>query len=166
MKKIIVLTLICLITAVSLPVLAGEKILEKDPPFHDDNKTTYDININFNRPYHNHHHFIVDWYKYQHNHAFGLKFQMIPDYYATFNCEFENMENDLLLSVGAQYRIPKEIILWHFYLGGEYTFSRNDLSGTPYIIFGTDFLFFFGETKLPLTQIGNPESRGGFRINF
>ncbi|AZR72058.1 hypothetical protein BBF96_00815 [Anoxybacter fermentans] len=166
MRSPAVIILICLILVLNFPVLAGERVIKKETTIEVKTPFVVEECLRLDREYHEPHRFAFDLYKYFNIKAFGLKYQMITDYFATFNCEFDNINNDLLLSFGNLYRIPRKYIIWHFYLGGECTFSRNNQNFNPYVLFGTDFLFFFSETKLPLTETGKAIYRGGFRFYF
>lgn len=165
MKKIGLITLI-LALLFSLPVFAGEKIIEKETKIivHPVESIHWDITLS--REFYDARHFAIDWYRYNGLHAVGLKFQVMPHYFSTINCEFDQNYNDVLISLGGVYQIPWEVFFTHFHFGGEYTFSRNNLDGKPYLVFGTDFLIFFHETKIPLVEDSDLVYRGGFRFHF
>ena len=165
-RSILLILIIFLALNINSPVCAREKHLPKENVVEIYPLNKADSQLTLYQPFAKRKLFFFDWYRYESNHACGLKVQIFKNYYTTFNCEYEQDNQDLLLSMGAIYRIPHQFILWHFYLGGEYTYSTKELRGDPYILFGTDFLLFFFESKLPLFSEQNPIYRTGFRISF
>lgn len=165
-KSFLGIIIILLALTVNFSVYAGEKHLPKEQVVEIYPLNKADSQLTLHQPLPRRQLFFFDWYRYERNHAFGVKVGVTPDYYATFNFEYEESNHDSLLSLGAIYRIPQRFILWHFYLGGEYTYSTRELQGDPYILFGTDFLFFFFESKLPVISEKNPVYRTGFRFSF
>ena len=168
-----IVSLICLMLVLSLPALAGEKVIAKEPENQREANVTFQFNphpvhidIQVMRDEHTPHRMVMDWYKMGKDYGIGLKYQILTDLFATSNCEYNRNYDDLYFSLGAFYRIPKQVILWHFYIGGEYTFSRNIAYGYPYVLIGTDFLFFFAESKYSLTPDTGPVYRRGLRFFF
>lgn len=176
MKRYIVLVLVCLMFF-SLPALAGEKVIEKEHKGNNGNgngqvvvevkpRPQVNVHVNWVDDYHTSKQFALDLYKYYGNPALGLKFQTSQDVFTTLNFEFDGYRDDLLMSVGGFYRIPKQVILWHFYVGGEYSFTPETLRGCPYVLVGTDFLIFFSEAKYPILSNTGSVYRGGLRFYF
>lgn len=172
-SSIRIVGLVCLMLVFSLPALAGEKVIAKEPDYQKEAHVTFrfnphpiNVDIQVIREEHTPHLMALDWYRMGKDYGLGLKYQILTDLFATSNCEYNRYRDDLYFSLGAIYRIPKQVILWHFYIGGEYTFSRNIASGYPYVLIGTDFLFFFAESKYSLTPEAGPVYRSGLRFYF
>lgn len=171
MRRLVIVFMVCLLLVWTLPALAEQRVIQKDNNGNDviitvDPEPNVNIHVDLVRDKHDPRKFALDWYKNHGIYGMGLKFKVYSDYFSTVNCEYDALSNDVLLSLGAMYRIPKEVLIWHFYFGGEYTFSRTNLMGTPYVTVGTDFLVFFSEVKYPLTLEEKPVYRSGFRFYF
>lgn len=109
---------------------------------------------------------ILNLYHYERMMAPGLKYRLRDDLYATGNIEYSYRERDVEIQIGAVYFLPYDLFLFSFYGGGGAQFSTSKGYQYPYIMMGTDFLFFFAELIYPWETNISPRSRFGFSINF
>ena len=110
--------------------------------------------------------------------SMGIKQSIFKPVYATANMEFAQADADLRFQLGAAYVLPKELVVLrikeekiiyfnlYFYGGGGCQFSRNEGYQYPYLLLGTNYLFFFAESVYPLADRIEPQFRSGFSIKF
>ncbi|MCP2619726.1 hypothetical protein NLC35_00550 [Candidatus Aminicenantes bacterium AC-334-K16] len=98
--------------------------------------------------------------------SLGLKIRLIDNFYATTNLDYRRSTNDLEWQVGSIYLLPRKILLFNFYLGGGYQFSRNTGYQFPYLTFGTNFFFLYSEVIYPLETRIDPKYRFGLSFRF
>ena len=98
--------------------------------------------------------------------AVGLKGRLADNLYGTLNIEYHPAANDLELRTGVAYLLPYRVLFFDFYGGIGLEFSRNEGYRHPYLMLGTDYLFFFSEVVYPLEEQEGPKYRGGFSFKF
>lgn len=108
----------------------------------------------------------INLYKSNGNIAAGLKQQVFRNIYASGNVQYFNSASDLELQAGAVYMLPHKVLFFRLYGGTGLQMSRNEGFQYPYIVLGTDFLFFFSEAIYPLKSELGPKFRGGFSFHF
>ena len=108
----------------------------------------------------------INLYKSDGNIAAGLKQQVFRNIYASGNVQYFNSASDLELQAGAVYMLPHKVLFFRLYGGTGLQMSRNKGFQYPYVMLGTDFLFFFSETIYPLKSELGPKFRGGFSFHF
>jgi DUF4097 and DUF4098 domain-containing protein YvlB len=108
----------------------------------------------------------LNLYKFNDVFAPGLKYQIKNHFYITSNLEYSSLERDLHLQIGSIYLIPHKVLFFRFYGGGGVEFSNRDGYLYPYLLMGTDFLFFFSEVLYPWETETVPSFRNGFSIKF
>lgn len=96
----------------------------------------------------------------------GLKYRLKEDLYATGNIDYSYQEWALRMQLGAIYYLPHDFFLLSFYGGGGVQFSAQNGYQYPYVVLGSDFLFFFGEIIYPWEINYSPSTRCGFSFNF
>jgi hypothetical protein len=96
----------------------------------------------------------------------GLQHRVYNNIYATGNLDYIKSDKDLTFQAGAVYLIPKKILIFQFYGGTGFQFSRNHGYDYPYIRVGTNILFLFTEVIHPLRSHEEPNYRCGFNIKF
>ncbi len=129
-----------------------------NPPWHD---VSFDFFTEDSSPV-----VILNLYHYESMVTPGLKYRLRDHFYATGNVEYSYRERDVRMQIGAVYFLPYDFLLFSFYGGGGAQFSNNKGYQYPYIMMGTDFLFFFAELIYPWEINTSPRSRFGFSINF
>jgi len=98
--------------------------------------------------------------------AAGLKQYVIKRIYATANIQYLDSATDLEFQAGAAYLLPYKILFFRLYGGTGLQMSRNEGFQYPYVMLGTDFLFFFSEVIHPLSPHMEPKFRAGFSFHF
>lgn len=98
--------------------------------------------------------------------SLGLKHRLFSNVYATGNLDYRDSINDLEFQAGAVYLFPVEIIIFKFYAGGGYQFSRNEGYQYPYVTVGTNFLFLFSEVIYPMRSGMDSKYRFGLSFKF
>lgn len=96
----------------------------------------------------------------------GYKHRLVDYLYGTVNLDYQSSESDLKFRTGAVYFIPRKILIFRFYGGGGFQYSRNQGYQYPYVSVGTHFLFLFSEVIHPIERKSTPEYRFGFNIKF
>lgn len=98
--------------------------------------------------------------------SLGVKLRLVNNFYATTNLDYRRPLNDLEFQVGSIYLIPRKIIIFNFYTGAGYQFSRNVGYQFPYAVVGTNFLFLYSEVVYPLKAHLDPKYRFGLSFKF
>ncbi|UCC38938.1 MAG: hypothetical protein JSV96_14160 [Candidatus Aminicenantes bacterium] len=98
--------------------------------------------------------------------SLGYKHYLFDNLYATGNLDYRSSTKDLEFQVGAAYFIPRKILIFRFYGGAGYQFSRNKGYQYPYVSIGTNFLFLFTEIIHPLRSDMDSKGRFGFCVKF
>jgi len=98
--------------------------------------------------------------------SLGLKHRLFSNLYATANLDYKDSTNDLEFQAGTVYLFPVKIIIFRFYAGGGYQFSRNEGYQYPYVTVGTNFIFLFSEVIYPLESGLDPKYRFGLSFRF
>lgn len=98
--------------------------------------------------------------------SLGLKVRLIDNFYAATNLDYERQTNDMEFQAGGVYLIPRKILIFNFYAGGGYQFSRNQGSQFPYLAVGTNFLFLYSEVVYPMKANLDPKYRFGLSFRF
>ncbi len=96
----------------------------------------------------------------------GYQHRLVDNLYATANLDYQGSDSDLKFRTGAVYSIPRKIIIFRFYGGGGFQYSRNQGYQYPYLAVGTRFLFLFSEILHPIESHATPEYRLGFSVKF
>jgi hypothetical protein len=96
----------------------------------------------------------------------GYQHRLVDNLYGTANLDYQGSDSDLKLRTGGVYLIPRKIIIFRFYGGGGFQYSRNQGYQYPYLTVGTRFLFLFSEIIHPLENQAQPEYRLGFSVKF
>ncbi len=98
--------------------------------------------------------------------SFGLKARLFGNVYATGNLDYRQSVDDLEFQAGAVYMFPMKILIFRFYTGGGYQFSRNEGYQYPYVTIGTNFLFLFSEVIYPMETAADQKYRFGLSFKF
>ncbi len=98
--------------------------------------------------------------------SLGTKLRIANNVYATGNIDYRKSTRDFEIQAGAVYLFPPKILIFKFYTGGGYQFSRNEGVQYPYVSVGTNFLFFFSEVIYPMRSGLDPKYRVGFSFKF
>jgi hypothetical protein len=98
--------------------------------------------------------------------SLGLKARLFSNVYATGNLDYRESVGDLEFQAGAVYMFPVKILIFRFYTGGGYQFSRNEGYQYPYVTVGTNFLFLFSEVIYPMENAADPKYRFGLSFKF
>jgi hypothetical protein len=108
----------------------------------------------------------VNIYKIEDSIAAGLKQQVGRNIYAAGNIEYRDSAGDLEFQGGAIYLLPHKVLFFRLYGGTGLQVSREEGLQYPFVVLGTDFLFFFSEVIHPLSSGMAPKFRGGFSFHF
>lgn len=109
---------------------------------------------------------LVNLYKIENKIAAGLKQHLFTNIYATANLEYRSEASDLEFQLGTVYFFPHKILFFRLYCGPGVQISRNEGYQYPYLVLGTNFLFFFSEVVHPLMNNMEPKFRGGLSFRF
>jgi len=108
----------------------------------------------------------VNIYRINGSIAAGMKGRVWENVYVTGNVQYRDSISDLEFQAGAVYMLPFKVLFFRFYGGSGLQLSRNEGFQYPYVVLGTDFLFFFSEVIHPLSSGMSPKVRGGFSFHF
>jgi len=108
----------------------------------------------------------VNVYKIDGSFAGGLKSRLWGGIYATANVQYRPDENDVEFQAGAVYMLPLKILFFRLYGGAGQQFSRVRDFRYPYVVLGTNYLFFFSEVIYPLTEERPEKYRFGLSFHF
>ncbi len=109
---------------------------------------------------------ILNIYRIDDTYAAGLKLpieDINDNLLATANLEYGENKGAEIKS-GLVYRIP-DIVIFDFYGGGGIGVDSKDRNLNPYVVLGSDFLFFFQEARYCLRN-DELKSINGFSFEF
>ncbi len=98
--------------------------------------------------------------------SLGLKTRVFNHFYLTGGMDYRESVDDLEFHAGAVYMIPAKILVFRFYAGAGYQFSRNYGYQYPYVTVGTHFMFLFSEVVYPMETAADPKYRFGLSVKF
>ncbi|UCE39905.1 MAG: hypothetical protein JSV17_10495 [Candidatus Aminicenantes bacterium] len=94
----------------------------------------------------------------------GYKHHLGQNFFFVADLDYE--KKDLRFRAGAAYFFPLKLLIFRFYSGGGFQYSRNEGYDYPYLTIGTRFLICYFEIIHPWEKKHKPEFRVGLSFGF
>jgi hypothetical protein len=94
----------------------------------------------------------------------GYKHHLGRNFFLVIDLDYE--KKDLRFRADAAYFFPFKVLIFRFYSGGGFQYSRNEGYDYPYLTIGTRFLICYFEIIHPWEKGHRPEFRLGLSFGF